>query len=293
MSAIREALETGTRQTLGYVLPTMRGDERQFEARVVPIDDNEVVTIVRDATELRRTERDLREAHDRLVPRTRRRAAQARAESARRRPAAALRRLAGAASGVRHGCRPAVARRRAPAAGRRSNSRSPSPRSGSSPAASTPSALTDDGLAAGARAARAVGSRGCCPVTLDVPAARLEPELEACTYYLVAEALANATKYAGATAIAVRIGVGVDAVAVDDLRQRLRRRLRDIGRRAWRGSPSASRARRHAHGREPGRERGRRCSPSFPCRATTPERAAGRPRAPSLTAGSYRPATPA
>ena len=45
----------------------MRGDERQFEARVVPIDDNEVVTIVRDATELRETERELRAAHERLV----------------------------------------------------------------------------------------------------------------------------------------------------------------------------------------------------------------------------------
>ena len=49
------------------MLPTIRGDRRQFEARVVPIDDNQVVTIVRDATELRQTERELRAAHDRLV----------------------------------------------------------------------------------------------------------------------------------------------------------------------------------------------------------------------------------
>ena len=67
MATIHEALESGRLQTLGYVLPTIRGDERQFEARVVPIDDNQVVTIVRDATELRRTERELRAAHDRLV----------------------------------------------------------------------------------------------------------------------------------------------------------------------------------------------------------------------------------
>ena len=59
MATIRDALETGELQTLSYVLPTIRGDRRQFEARVVPIDDNQVVTIVRDATELRQTERDL------------------------------------------------------------------------------------------------------------------------------------------------------------------------------------------------------------------------------------------
>ena len=67
MATIRDALETGELQTLSYVLPTIRGDRRQFEARVVPIDDNQVVTIVRDATELRQTERYLRAAHDRLV----------------------------------------------------------------------------------------------------------------------------------------------------------------------------------------------------------------------------------
>ena len=54
MLTTRRALETGTLQTVAYVLRTIGGEERQFEARVVPIDDNEVVTIVRDATELRR-----------------------------------------------------------------------------------------------------------------------------------------------------------------------------------------------------------------------------------------------
>ena len=45
----------------------MRGDKREFETRVVPIDESEVVTIVRDATEFRQTERDLRVANERLV----------------------------------------------------------------------------------------------------------------------------------------------------------------------------------------------------------------------------------
>ena len=53
------------------------------------------------------------------------------------------------------------------------------------------------------------------PVELDVPAFRLEPELEACTYYLVAEALANAAKYAGASTTARAGRGGVDSITVE------------------------------------------------------------------------------
>ena len=67
MGTIHRALESKSLQTVDYVLTTMRGDAREFEARVVPIDHNEVVTIVRDATDLRKTERELLAAHDRLV----------------------------------------------------------------------------------------------------------------------------------------------------------------------------------------------------------------------------------
>jgi signal transduction histidine kinase len=52
-------------------------------------------------------------------------------------------------------------------------------------------------------------------VEIDVPISRLDSELEACTYYLVAEALANAAKYAGATAAAVTIHEDVDAITVE------------------------------------------------------------------------------
>lgn len=157
MSTIREALETGTLQTPGYVLPTIRGDQRQFEARVVPIDDNQVATIVRDATELRQTERKLRAAHDRLV----------RARDAERRRLE--RNLHDGAQQLARGLHPSV--------------------------------LTDQGL--GAALAQLVPRLdGVLPVEIDVPSSRLDPELEACTYYLVAEALANAAKYAGAAAAA-------------------------------------------------------------------------------------------
>ncbi len=128
MATIHEALESGRLQTLGYVLPTIRGDERQFEARVVPIDDNQVVTIVRDATELRRTERELRAAHDRLVRARDAERRQARAEPPRRCAAAADRRTPGAAHRVVPAARGKRRRRRAPERARRSSLRSGSRR---------------------------------------------------------------------------------------------------------------------------------------------------------------------
>ena len=56
---------------------------------------------------------------------------------------------------------------------------------------------------------------GVLPVELDVPVLRLDPELEACAYYLVAEALANAAKYAGASAATVSVAADVDAITVE------------------------------------------------------------------------------
>ena len=56
---------------------------------------------------------------------------------------------------------------------------------------------------------------GVLPVELNVPVSRLDSELEACAYYLVAEALANAAKYAGATAATVSVREDVDTVTVE------------------------------------------------------------------------------
>lgn len=65
-----------------------------------------------------------------------------------------------------------------------------------------PLVLTDRGLAV---ALEDLTARAPVPVTLDVTGERFAPELEATAYFLVAEALANAYKHAGATEIAVRI----------------------------------------------------------------------------------------
>ncbi len=213
MTTIREALETGRLQTLGYVLPTIRGDERQFEARVVPIDDNQVVTIVRDATDLRRTERELRAAHDRLVrarDAERRRLERNLHDGAQQRLIVALQALRVASARMARGddgagellgraeeqLALAVGEIRELARGLH------------------PSVLADQGL--GAALEQLVPRlEGVLPVEIDVPRSRLDHELEACMYYLVAEALANAAKYADATAATVTIREDVDTIAIE------------------------------------------------------------------------------
>ena len=213
MATIRRALETGTLQTVEYVLPTMRGDEREFETRVVPIDEKEVVTIVRDATEFRQTERDLRVAHERLV--------QARDAERRRLERnlhdGAQQRLVVSLQALR------VAMTRLPEQG--GPARDLLLRAERQLALAIeevreiarglhPAALTEDGLAA---ALQTLADRleGLLPVDLDVARSRFDPELEACAYYLVAEALANASKYAEASRATVRVVVRVDAIEID------------------------------------------------------------------------------
>jgi PAS domain S-box-containing protein len=213
METIQRALASGSLETVDYVLRTIGGDEREFEARVVPIDDNEVVTIVRDATGMRRTERELRAAHDRLVQARdaeRRRLERNLHDGAQQRLVVALQSLRIAMARLPDGGAPvrdlllrteeqlsvAITEIRELARGLH------------------PSVLTEDGLAA-ALAQLASRLEGLLPVELDVPMSRFDPELEACTYYLVAEALANASKHAGASCARVRVAAAVDTISID------------------------------------------------------------------------------
>ena len=67
-----------------------------------------------------------------------------------------------------------------------------------------PAVLTDRGLEA---ALEALAGRAALPVEIDcVPDVELPPPVEAAAYYVVSEALANITKYAGASAVTVSIG---------------------------------------------------------------------------------------
>jgi PAS domain S-box-containing protein len=65
-----------------------------------------------------------------------------------------------------------------------------------------PAVLTDRGLAA---ALEMLAARAPVPVSVETPAERLPPEVEAAAYYVIAEALANVTKYARATEVSVRV----------------------------------------------------------------------------------------
>ncbi|HEX9145634.1 MAG TPA: PAS domain S-box protein, partial [Candidatus Binatia bacterium] len=65
LHAIQEAHRHDTMQVVNYELPMSDGD-RPYEARILPIGENEVIAVVRDVTESRRLEVKLRESETRL-----------------------------------------------------------------------------------------------------------------------------------------------------------------------------------------------------------------------------------
>jgi signal transduction histidine kinase len=76
-----------------------------------------------------------------------------------------------------------------------------------------PAILTDRGLRV---AVEALARRSPTPVRLlELPAWRLPPQLEAAAYYLVAEALTNVARHAGANEASVRVAVGANRITVE------------------------------------------------------------------------------
>jgi signal transduction histidine kinase len=76
-----------------------------------------------------------------------------------------------------------------------------------------PAVLTDRGLDA---ALSALAARSPIPVRLDVELAeRLPASVEATAYFIVAEALTNAARYANATAVDVHVRQNGDSVRVE------------------------------------------------------------------------------
>ena len=75
-----------------------------------------------------------------------------------------------------------------------------------------PAMLTEQGLSA---ALRSLADHAPVPVVLgELPTGRLQPAVEAAAYYTCCEAIANAAKYAGASAVTVDAVVATDAVTV-------------------------------------------------------------------------------
>jgi PAS domain S-box-containing protein len=75
-----------------------------------------------------------------------------------------------------------------------------------------PAVLTDRGLAA---AVETLAGRSPVPVEFEAPEEELPKPVEAAAYYVIAEALANVIKYAGATAVRVRVSCKDGRVVVE------------------------------------------------------------------------------
>jgi signal transduction histidine kinase len=212
MGCVERALASGRLQTVEYELRTLDGELRDFEARVVRAREDEVVTVVRDVTERKQAEHELREARARVVAAEaaeRRRlernlhdGAQQRlvtaslnlhlaerkleqdAEAAREFLAIAQSELAGSLAEIRQ-----IAR------GLR------------------PPALAADGLA---QAIRRLVEHAVVPVELiALPTERLPEAVEEVAYYVIAESLSNAAKHAGAAHVSVAARPSHGALVVE------------------------------------------------------------------------------
>jgi PAS domain S-box-containing protein len=212
MAAAVEALETGSLARTEYRLRTVDGEERDFEARVVPCAADEVVAIVRDVTEFNRVLEDLRQSRARIVAAgdaaTRRiernlhDGAQQRLITVSLHLELIKRRLETSPDAV-----PALLKAARDELGLaleeiRELVRGLHPR-----------LLRDDGLGA---AIRALAERALVPVeVLDLPDERLGPAVETCAYYVVAEALANAAKHASASVVMVRVAREEELIVIE------------------------------------------------------------------------------
>ena len=199
LRGIGQALDTGDVATGDYEL-TLDGVQRTFEARIVR-DGEEAVLIVRDISERKQQEGELRSSRVRLVragDEARRRLERNLHDGAQQRlvslslalrlaharlrdaPEEAERLLAGASEELAQ----ALEELRELARGIH------------------PAVLSERGLSA---ALEALAGRAPVPVGVTVPPDRLPPAVEAAAYYVISEALANVAKYAEASAVEISV----------------------------------------------------------------------------------------
>jgi PAS domain S-box-containing protein len=199
LEGIAQALDTGEVATGDYELE-LNGVQRTFEARFVK-DGDEAVLIVRDISERKRQEGELRGSRVRLLragDEARRRLERNLHDGAQQRlvslslalrlaharlrdaPEEAERLLAGASEELAQ----ALEELRELARGIH------------------PAVLSERGLSA---ALEALAGRAPVPVGVTVPPDRFPPAVEAAAYYVISEALANVAKYAEASAVEIRV----------------------------------------------------------------------------------------
>jgi signal transduction histidine kinase len=224
LRAAAAAVDTGRLQAYDFVLDGP-GGRRELEARVSPSGPNEVTAIVRDFTDVRAVEAEVRRSRARIVEATdeeRRRLERDLHDGAQQRlvtVSLALRRLQGQLGAENGSDRDAVAAADEAAAELkvaiqelRELARG-----------IHPAILTEAGLGP---AITALADRSAVPATVrSLPDRRLPAAIEATSYFVVSEALANVAKHANATSVSIaasstqstlRIEVGDDGVGGAD-----------------------------------------------------------------------------
>ena len=224
LTATADALETGRLHAYDFALD-LPGGQRELEARVSPSGPNEVTAIVRDFTDVRAVEAEVRRSRARIVEATdeeRRRLERDLHDGAQQRLVSvslALRRVRARLSATPGEDAEAIAAADEAAAELklaiqelRELARG-----------IHPAILTEAGLA---DAITALAERSAVPATVrSVPDRRLPPAVEATAYFIVSEALANVAKHANATSVSIaatatpttlRVEVGDDGVGGAD-----------------------------------------------------------------------------
>ena len=224
LRAAADALDTGRLQSFDFTLDGL-GGRRELEARVAPSGPNEVTAIIRDFTDVRAVEAEVRRSRARIVEATdeeRRRLERDLHDGAQQRlvtVSLALRRLgARLAGGPAQDAEALGASEEAASELRRAIQELRELARGIHPAI-----LTEAGLGA---ALAALADRSAIPATVrEVPDRRLPPAVEATAYFVVSEALANVAKHANATSVSIvassspttlRVEVGDDGVGGAD-----------------------------------------------------------------------------
>jgi signal transduction histidine kinase len=199
LMGVRAAVDAGTVVTGEYELE-LQGVPRTFEARIVK-DGQEAVIIVRDITERKRHEAELRRSRARIVEAgdvERRRLERNLHDGAQQRLVSLSLALRLAHTQLRQN--PDEADRILTAASEELGQALEELRELAR--GIHPAVLTDRGLRP---AVEALAARAPLPVELALPDERLPDQVEAAAYYVVSEAIANVVKYAAASSVEVRV----------------------------------------------------------------------------------------